>query len=163
MRAPKKKMTKKTAAVATAAVLGLATAGGAYAYWTTTGAGTGTATTGTTTEVSVAQVGSITAMSPGSPAQAIDFTITNPASTNQYIAGVTVAISSVNAPNASSTNTCDGTDFAIVQPTVVPGDLGNGVHTYNSSGATLALIDKSTNQDGCKGATVALSFSANAS
>ncbi len=146
--------------IAGAAVAGLASTGVAYAYWTTTGSGTGTAVTGTSVAVTVAQVGSITAMSPGSLPQAVDFSITNPAATNQFITSVAVAITGVTGPNITIANPCNAGDYALTQPTATYGDLAPGLHSYSPSGSTLQLVNSSSNQDGCKGATVALSFSA---
>ncbi len=65
--------------IAGAAIVGLASAGGAYAYWTTTGSGTGSASAGTTVAVTVDQVGTISGLTPGSTPQDVDFSITNPA------------------------------------------------------------------------------------
>ena len=50
MRTQKTNSKKKTAAIATAGVLGLATAGGAYAYWSSNGGGTGSASTASGSE-----------------------------------------------------------------------------------------------------------------
>ena len=145
--------------IAGIAALGLIGSGSAIAYWTTTGGGTGSASVGTSTAVTVTQLGSISALTPGSPAQAINFNINNPAATNQTIATVAVSISSVtggtNLPFA-----CAAADFTLVQPTATYGDLTPGNHAYSPSGATLALINSATNQDGCKNATVNLAFAA---
>jgi hypothetical protein len=142
------------------AVAMLAIAGVAYAYWTTSGTGTGSGTTGTSHSVSVDQVGTISDMTPGSPAQAVDFKITNADSTNQFIQSVTVSIASVTAPNADATHPCDAGDFTVVQPNAIHDDLTPGAHTYSPSGATLAMKNTAGNQDGCKGATVNLAFAA---
>src|SRR5689334_20627842 len=65
---------------------------GAYAYWTTSGSGDGSAATGTTADVTVTQVGTVSALRPGGSAQAVNFKITNPQSTKQYVGSVTVTI-----------------------------------------------------------------------
>ena len=142
------------------AVATLAVAGAAYAYWTTSGSGTGSGTTGTSHAVSVDQVGSISNLTPGRPAEAVDFKITNGDSTNQFIASVTVSIASIDAPGADATHPCTTDDFTVVQPSAIHDDLTPGAHTYSPSGATLALNDTAGNQDGCKGATVNLAFAA---
>lgn len=134
--------------------------GSALAYWTTTGSGTGSASVGTNTAVTVTQVGTITALTPGSTAQAVNFKINNPAATNQTIANVLVSIASVTGPNITPTKPCTAADFTLVQPTVAYGDLLPGDTTYSPSGATLALDNTASNQDGCKGATVNLAFAA---
>ena len=152
---------KLKAAIVSGTAIAVVGGGVAFAFWTTSGSGTGSATTGTSHAVSVEQVGTITNLTPGGPAQAIDFKITNPDSTNQFNSGVTVSISSVNGGNDSTKPACTADDFALVQPTVSYGDLTPGAHTYSPSGATLALTNAGTNQDNCKGASVSLNFAAN--
>ncbi|MFN2606533.1 MAG: hypothetical protein ABR511_01360 [Acidimicrobiales bacterium] len=147
--------------MAAAAVGGIALVGsglGAYAYWTTGGTGTGSATTGTTSDVTVTQLGTISALTPGSPAQPIDFKINNPAATNQYITSVVVSITV--PPGTGAGPACTTGDFTLVQPTAAYGDLTPGDHLYQPSGASLALKNTSANQDNCKSATVSLSFTA---
>jgi hypothetical protein len=133
--------------------------GSALAYWTTTGSGSGSANVGTSTTVTVAQLGTITGLTPGSAAQPVDFRITNSATTNQTITSVAVSIASVtggsNLPNA-----CTAADFTLVQPSATYGDLTPGIHNYQPSGASLALDNTASNQDGCKNATVTLAFAA---
>ena len=141
-----------------AIVAALAIAAGAFAYWTTSGSGTGSASVGTSTAVTVTQVGTISGLAPGGAAQAVDFKITNPKSTSQYIAGVAVSISGVTGPNIDGAHPCAASDFTVVQPNAITADLPSGDSTVSPSGATLAMKDTASNQDGCKGATVNLSF-----
>lgn len=153
-----------TVVVATAAVIAISIA--AFGYWTTGGTGTGSGATGTSTNVTVAQTSTVSAMTPGSPAQPLDFTITNGAATNQYVHSVTITITGVNGPNITVAHPCDGSDFTLVQPAPVNADLAQGPHAYSPSGASLAMVNKTDvtpgdglgNQDGCKGATVALLY-----
>ena len=96
------KMNRKRG-IAFVGVIVLAISGAAYAYWTTTGGGTATATTGTDSGVTVTQNGTITALAPGSAAQAVDFTIHNPISTNQFVHSVTIAVVSTSRIVSGST------------------------------------------------------------
>jgi hypothetical protein len=155
-----RKLNKKIAIGVAAAAIVAVGGGTAFAYWSTSGSGSGSATTGTNTSVSVAQVGSISALTPGSVAQKIDFSITNSAATNQYIASVAVSISSVESSPGVPAVGCSATDFSIVQPTAINSDLAHGTTTFSPSGATLALKDTAINQDGCKNTTVNLAFDA---
>lgn len=157
-------LTKKRAIVAGVAIVALGS-GVAYAYWTTSGSGTGSGSTGTDSGVSIAQLGTISGLTPDSTPQSIDFRITNAAATNQYIGSVTITKDSVSAPNSNATHPCTVDDFAVVQPTAVPGDLTPGSHDYtgSASGATLQLVNTNANQDGCKDATISLGLHANAS
>jgi hypothetical protein len=150
---------RKKLAVPLGVVAALAVATAAFAYWTTTGSGTGSASTGTTTPVTITQVGSISGLAPGSAAQAVDFKINNPASTKQYVTSVTVSISSVTVGGAPATG-CSSADFTLVQPNAISTDLPSGDTSFSPSGATLAMKNLATNQDGCKGATVNLAFQA---
>jgi hypothetical protein len=141
-------------------VAAVAIAAGAYAYWTTSGSGTGSGSVGTSSTVTVTQVGTISGLAPGSAAQAVDFKITNPKSSPQFISSVSVSISGVNAPAADATHPCTASDFTVTQPNAISSDLASGDTTFSASGATLAMKDTASNQDGCKGATVNLAFSA---
>jgi hypothetical protein len=154
----------------------LAVGGAAVAYWTASGSGTATATTGGGQSVTVTQIGSApSGLSPGSTAQAVNFKITNPSSSPQYISTVTVSIASVNYTNAAGAGngttalnhpagyaavTCSASDFTLVQPNAINADLANGDTTFSPSGATIAMIDSASNQDDCKNVTVNLAFAA---
>ena len=155
------RLTRKTKfIIAGVAALGLIGGGSAIAYWTTTGTGTGSASVGTSTAVIVTQVGTITALTPGSGSQPVNFDINNTTtSTNQRIATVAVSIASVTG-GSNLPNVCVAGDFTLVQPTAINTDLTPGIHTYAPSGASLAFNDTASNQDGCKGATVNLAFAA---
>jgi hypothetical protein len=138
----------------------LAAATAAFAYWTTAGTGTGSASAGTSSAVSVSQVGSVSGLVPGGAAQAVDFKVTNPKTTPQYVSGVSISISGVTGPNIDGTHPCSASDFTLVQPNAITADLPSGDSTFSPSGASLAMKDSGSNQDGCKGATVNLAFNA---
>ncbi len=81
------------------------------------------------------------------------------------IAGLTVAIASVSAPNANVAHPCGPVDFAVTQfsgsyPFYIP----QGTSSLQSLGfasttwPSVRLIDRPVNQDGCKGATVNLTY-----
>lgn len=154
------RINRKRTLTAIAAFAVLAIAGGAFAYFTTSGEGKGSATVGTSQEVTVTQVGSITNLRPGGEPQAVDFAIHNPQSTKQFISSVKVTISNVEGPNISVATPCTAADFKLTQPTAINKDLAAGATEFSPSGATIAMIDSESNQDGCKEATVNLSFSA---
>lgn len=150
------KRRKLIAAVTSVALL--AVVGVGLAYWTTSGSGTGTATTGAGSAVSITQVGTITGLVPGGAAQAVDFTVTNPKSTPQYVTSVTYSIASIQSSPGVAAVGCSAADFTLVQPNLIDGDLPAGATTFSPSGATLAMIDSATNQNGCKNVTVNLTF-----
>jgi len=153
-----KKLGKRTWVLLAVAGVAVITAVAGYAYWTTSGTGAGSATTGTNSAVTITQTSTVSNLRPGSPAQALDFDINNTASVNQYVDGVVVAMTGVTGPNITLAHPCTTGDFTLVQPNAINSDLTPGNHSYAPSGASLALNDTASNQDGCKGATVALSY-----
>lgn len=141
------------------AVIGvLVVAGGAYAYWTTDGSGTGSATTGDSVAVSITQIGTVTDLVPGSTAQGVNFTITNSEDTPQYVTSVSFAIDSIETAPGVAAVGCTVADFTLVQPTAINADQAAGDTDHDPSGATIAMINRATNQDGCKNVTVNLEF-----
>ncbi len=145
--------------IVTGIAAGLMVIGGvAFAYWSTTGSGTGTATTGTSSTVTVTQVAAPTNMAPGVAPGAISGTIHNGGTVNAHVASVTVAIASVTKANGVVL-VCDATDYTLANPVMlVDKDVPAG-GDQAFQGATLGFNNKpATNQDGCKGATVNLTY-----
>ena len=155
-------LNRKAAIIAAGGVAVVAlSATAAFAYWTTSGTGTGSAATGSTQAVTVAQVGSVTGLVPGGTAQAVDFKITNPSTTKQFVTSVSVAVKSGWSAQADSTKpACTAADFTLVQPTAINQDLASGDTTFSPSGASIALKDTALNQDNCKNVSVDLAFTA---
>ena len=151
---------KKLIAALGVAVLVIALASAAFAYWTTTGNGVGSATTGSDSGVTITATTSPSGLVPGGPAQALDFDINNGATTPQYVNTVAISITGVTGPNITVGTPCDASDFALEQPNAIGQDLASGTTSFAPSGASIALIDSGSNQNGCKGATVALSYDA---
>ncbi len=154
------KLIKRPKLMAATVVALLVIVGVAAAYWTSSGTGVGTGTTGTGSNVTVAQVGTITGMVPGGAAQAVDFTVTNPKTTPQYVTSVTYSIASIQTSPGVAAVGCSTADFTLVQPNAIATDLPAGATSFSPSGATLAMIDSGTNQNGCKNVTVNLTFTA---
>lgn len=152
----------KRAKIVIAGAIVLATIGGgvAFAYWSSNGSGSGTAATSTgASSLSITQTSAPTNLAPGVPAGTISGTITNNATNSAFVNSVTVSISSV----TGGSGTCDASDYTLANPQMtVNSDLAANGGSANFTGATLAFNDKpSTNQDGCKGATVNLAYTAN--
>ena len=107
------------------------------------------------------QVGTITALVPGGASQAVDFKITNGKTTPQYVTSVSFSITSITkVSDGTAAVGCAAGDFTLVQPNAIAADLAAGDTTYSPSGASLAMNDSGTNQDGCKNVTVHLTFAA---
>lgn len=153
----------KRAKIVVAGTVVLATIGGgvAFAYWSSNGSGSGTANTSTgASNLVVTQTSAPADLAPGLAPEAVTGTITNKATNSAFVNTVTVAIGSVTQA-AGAQGTCDASDYTLSGATVTLGqDVAAGA-SVNFSGPTLAFNDKSTNQDGCKGATVNLTYSTN--
>jgi hypothetical protein len=147
---------KRSVVLALVAALAIAVA--AVGYWTTGGTGGGSAATGTSQEFVVTQEGDpVTGLVPGGPAATININIENPADFDQYLTDLEVVVDPAWSAEGGTTPACDAGDFTIVQPTVTSGDLTPGDHDYT---ATIALENKTTNQDNCKGVTADLIITA---
>jgi hypothetical protein len=108
-------------------------------------------------------------LTPGT-GEPLDLTLTNLESTDLTITNLNVEVASVSGPQSSSTHTCDPGDFSIEQFSGVPGftlsaassaDLGE-LGFAPSEWPTVSMLDRPVNQDGCKGASLSLSFTGTA-
>lgn len=150
--------TKKKLTVVVAALL-LGIGGAAFAYWTAGGSGTGSATTGTNVAISAVQTSTVSAMAPGDSPQTLSGNFNNTNTGPVYVASVTASISGVTKATGAPAGTCDATDYTLTAATMTVGHevaAGTGVDAW--TGATLQFNNKATNQDACKGATVALAY-----
>jgi hypothetical protein len=106
------------------------------------------------------------AMSPGLMVE-IDLHLTNAHSQGMLVSHLAVAVESVTAPGADRTHPCSVADFTVVQPA---GDLRANVPAGTTSSFSdlgvaedrwprVGMLDRSVNQDGCKGALVTLAYS----
>lgn len=159
-------------------VLGVtAIAGTAFAYWTTTGSGTATSTTALSlATLTATQNGSITAMAPGSAVQNVNFTVNNTAGSPQYVTTIALSISGITYTSSAGAGTggtlldhpaglaavgCTSADFTLTQP-VAGIDVASAGLVFTQAdawkGGRIAMDNKVTNQDGCKGTTVALAL-----
>jgi hypothetical protein len=149
---------------ATIAITAILVGGGgaaAIAYWSAGGSGSGTVTTGSANGVTVNQPVPATNLVPGGPTVALSGTFDNTNSGPVHITTVTATISGTNKSG------CTAADYALTPAsgivtltgtaTSIPS--GSGVGAW--SGVTLSMINAATNQDPCKGATVAVSYLAN--
>lgn len=153
------KFTKKRIVVAAVAALVLIPAGTAFAYWTVGGSGSGTATTGTSADITVNQTSTLNAMYPGDTAQTLSGDFDNTNSGPVYVGTVTVSIDSVTKATGAAAGTCDATNYTLSNPVMTVGhEVASGTSVDSWSGATIKFNNKTTSQDGCKGATVNLTY-----
>jgi ABC-type glycerol-3-phosphate transport system substrate-binding protein len=151
----------RTAVAALGAVVVLAAAG-AYAYWTNGGSGSGSAATGSNVAITVTQTSTITGLYPGGPTAALagKFNNTNPGTV--YVNDVNATIASVTGPNITVPNPCTAADYQLNGfPVSVDAEVASGTAQGNWTGASIQMLNPATNQDGCKGATVNLTYTSN--
>jgi len=149
----KNKNKKKSSVVALFLVL--AVAGAAFAWWSAGGSGTGTADTGDTVALTANQTGALTPMFPGDQPQTLSGNFDNPNDGPIYVTSVTAAIDSVTDGDGA----CSAADYTLADAVMtvnaeVP--AGDGVGSW--SGATIQFNNTGANQDGCKNATVNLTY-----
>ncbi|OUM39949.1 hypothetical protein [Arthrobacter sedimenti] len=147
---------KKITAVTAVLIVG---GSGAFAFWSSMGAGTGAVSTGTSTPFTVTS-GLATGgpLTPGGPTQTVPFTVTNPGTGSQNLAGVTVAVAGPAGTTWTEVTGCSASDYTVGTPVVTAGQIASGASV--SGTVTVAMNNLSTNQDGCKNVSVPLYFSA---
>jgi hypothetical protein len=96
----------------------------------------------------------------------LDLTLSNPNKKSLSVTNLTVTVQSVKRA-VSATSPCGPTDYAVTQysgpyPLTVPGSGSaslSSLHVASSAWPKVAMLDTTTNQDGCKGATLTLAYS----
>jgi hypothetical protein len=156
-----RKISKRKVA-ATIAITAILIGGGgaaAFAYWSAGGSGTGSASTGTNAAITAVQTSTVSNLAPGGAAQALTGKFNNSNTSPTYVTSVTASIVSITKANGV-TAACDATDYTLTGATMsVNAEIPAGSAVGAWTGATIVFNDKSaTNQDGCKGATVNLSY-----
>lgn len=99
---------------------------------------------------------------------ALDLTISNPHDRVLIVTDLRVTVASVHAPNSSATLPCSVDDFVVAQvPTTFEATVdATASSTLGELGIPAAhwpligMPDSSSNQDGCKGATMTLAYTA---
>jgi hypothetical protein len=149
---------KKRIIITTAAILAVG-GGAAFAYWTATGTGNTTATAGTSANFTITSTVAGGALSPNGPPQTVTFTVTNPGTGVQKLSTVTAAVADTTGAAWTAVTGCSAADFTVGTPTFAVTEIpASGTVTGT---VTLQMIDRTgVNQDGCKGATVPLHFTA---
>ncbi len=153
------RLTKKSKKIlAGAAIIGLASAGGAYAYWTNSGSGTGTATTGTNVALTVNQTSSISGMYPGQAAQTLAGDFTNPNAGATWVTAVTATGYTIDATHVSAGCTVAGGHYTLGGTAPVGANVIPGANKGAWTGLTITMNNLGTNQDFCKGSTVTIAY-----
>ncbi len=149
-----KSRSKKLIVVAVVSAALLAAGGGTYAYWTSVGSGSSTASTGTVVAVTVNQTTTVAGLAPGLAAQSLSGNFDNPNAGPVYIAAVTAVVTGTDKAG------CTATDYTIAGTATVGAQVAAGSGVGSWSGLTIQFNNKGTNQDACKGAVVAIAYTA---
>jgi hypothetical protein len=152
------KINKKRAALV--AVFTLALAGTAFAFWTAGGSGSGTGTVADPGDqnVTVRQTSTVLNLYPGGPGQALSGDFQN--SNTNAVKVSSVSITGISVDSAHEAN-CAASNFETNGTiSVSDGDVPASGNGGAWSGATLAMKNTGSNQNGCKGATVTVTYSA---
>lgn len=155
-------LSRKTRLAVLTALVVLLTGGIAFAYWTIYGgAGTGSAMTGTTGSVVVHQTESSMALVPdGSTTLSGNFD--NPGDSPAYVTSVSAAIGAFTHQPDETLPACDPSDFELTVDHVTVGQDIPAVSSGTGSwtGIVLHMINKTSNQDNCKGFAVPIVYTA---
>jgi hypothetical protein len=140
---------------------------GRTARTTSAGAGTGDVDPASTAGPFTIE-GSLTEpISPGVSAP-LNLRLTNPHSAPMSVTQLRVTVQKVSAPNADVARPCTIADFAVDQASGgieigVPARATSTLSTLGLARATMpqvGMLDRSVNQDGCKGASLTLAYTA---
>jgi hypothetical protein len=137
--------------------------GGAYAYWTHAGGGSGSAVTGSASGIiTVVQTSTVTGLYPNGTPVALSGNFNNANTYNIHVNAVYAAIDSVTGPNIDGGHPCAAIDYSLAGfPANVNADVipGTGKGSWGAGGtSTIQMVERPVNQDGCMGATVALTY-----
>jgi hypothetical protein len=154
---------KKGLAFLAALAVAVVAAVGAYAYFTSSGTGSGSATVGSDAGLVVTQTGTPpSGLLPDGATQDITIHVANTATFDQSLSAIHVTVADTASDGTSTPwvhTGCSDADFTVVDPTVAPETVIAAGSSQDFT-ATIQMDDTGLNQDGCKGATVPLYFSA---
>ena len=146
---------KKIVVITTGLVL---TGGGAFAWFGSSGTGSGTSTASTSAAGVTINQTAVTGLWPGvGKTLAGTFNNTNPGVVR--VTSVTATLGTVTKAVGAPVGTCDATDFTITSPTAaVNQDVPSGTAKGTWTGPVLTMVNKTTDQDACLGATVVVNY-----
>jgi len=104
--------------------------------------------------------GTAPGLSPGGPAAAVNFAITNPGQTRVHVGHVTTSITSVStAGTTTAIAACTATTYGLNNPTVtVDENVPPGTSLFNATGSSVFIKTSGTTQNNCEGAVIHLHF-----
>lgn len=156
---------QKVAVALGAGALAVAGAGSAFAYWTTTGSGSGSAAVATTGGTLTLHAALPAGLTPGQNGD-VSFTADNANDSNLQLTTLkidSITVTPLDGKTCASTNFVVGADIDSAAATQTISE-GNEIAAKTdgvalSNGTKLFFLNSDSNQDGCKGGTVALNLS----
>jgi hypothetical protein len=155
---------KKAAVAVAAAAVVLAGAGGAYAYFTSTGSGDGSASVGSASTWTVS-VGTPNGgpLLPGSGAETLSYTITNPGTGHQNLNSTSATVKADGSGNVYSGTSpvagCKASWFNAANSAPAAADLAGGGTATGS--VTVTMANAAESQDACQNVQPVITVSAN--
>ena len=148
------RLNRRVTAVVAAAVLGVTMAGGAFAYWSAGGTGSGSAMTDTTRALVITQDSTDMTLYPGGSI-ALTGKITNPNRGQVRLSGLegTITVTPLQG------QVCSAENYSFVHGWMESNVEPAPQHSSTWTG-TLSMTNTEANQDGCKGATVNIAYTA---
>lgn len=113
-------------------------------------------------------VGSLSDLYPGGPAQAVDFSLTNPGSSSVQVQDVTIGVATdshtgyVEDTNGNDITGCLPSWFQVNgSPLAINGSIPPGQTVDYIGQASISMLNPNQSQDACQGANLGLTFSSN--
>jgi hypothetical protein len=150
---------KKKMAAAAAVVVLVGSGTAAFAFWSAGGTGSGSASTSPgSSGITINQTSpAITDLAPGVAAEPLSGNFDNSNASAVHVNQVTASI----AVTPVGANLCSAADYDLVQPTATNALVPTGLAQGSWTGGSLGFHNTLANQDGCKGATVNISYTSN--
>ena len=128
---------------------------GTHQDGTSSGVGGGSAGTSGVSPITINQTAALKELFPGSAPQELSGTFTNAGSAAVFIGAVEASLTGISGGNGS----CSLTNFKLANPVMPVGlEVPVGQDVGSWGGATVQMIGQPSSQDGCKRATVQISY-----
>jgi hypothetical protein len=114
---------------------------------------------GAGTSLTITQTSTMSGLAPHRIPAPVTGLVTNNGSDDTFITEVVVSIFAVTKASGATAGSCDASDYVLVSPRMPVGLPLAAGGSAAFSGASIGFLDKGTNQNACKGATVALLYS----
>jgi len=113
--------------------------------------------------LAVSQTSTLEGLAPGVAPIPIAGRLVNEGGDSTWITAVDVEISSITRRSDSTIGSCDASDYLVGDPRMPVEQALGPEGSTRFTGATIGFVNKSSNQDACKGAVIHLRYTANPS